>query len=141
MRTDGQQKVLSSDSLRPQYRIPTAEYVVAEQIQWHFHPADSILDIVHFRKVSNCASQLAATCQVSGNTLYVEETNSATAAARCNCAFDLFCSMRMPTDVDSLILVDALSMTRKSWAINLADTSCTLIVDTASLISLGVALK
>lgn len=138
LRTDtvGLQKVmLTTDSITSQYRISTSEYVVAEQIRWHYDAADSILDIIHFRKVANCASQFVTTYKISRTTLFLEETNIGNQAARCNCAFDLFCSIRISANVDTLALAN------RSWPINLTDTAGCLIVDTMSLFSLGVALN
>lgn len=138
LRTDtvGLQKVMfTTDSISPQYRISTSEYVAAEQIRWHYNAADSLLDIIHFREVANCAAQLVTTYQVSGTTLFLEETNIGGVSDRCDCVFDQFCRIKIHANVDTLTLAN------KSWPINLTDTAGSLIVDTMSLLSLGVLLK
>jgi hypothetical protein len=130
------QKAMSSnDSLCSQYRISTSEYVAAEQIQWHYKAVDSILDIVHFRKVSNCASQWTSTYQLLGNTLLLEEINNGNSSDRCNCVFDQYCSVKVSSSVDTLKLAG------KSWNIDLGKASGSFIIDTTSLLSLGVVLK
>jgi hypothetical protein len=129
------QKKMANDSICPQYRISTSEYKAAEQIQWHYNAKDSILDIIHFRKVANCAAQLVTKLEISNTALSLVESNTGNSTARCICLFDLFSSIKLSSEIDTLIIAG------KNFPMNLSTTAGTIIIDTTSLQSLGIELK
>ncbi len=137
LRTDAvvlQKSALGSDSIAPEYRITTGEYIQVEQIKWYYNKSDSILDIIHFRKVANCGAQLMPNCHVSGTTLYLEESNNGNELDRCNCVFDQFCSIKISAVVNVLMFAD------NRWTINLNNDTGTIIVDTTILSTTGIVI-